>query len=61
MSAPFSVRESTVSLFGVGVVVHHLNTGERVIEEASMLALFEAMAEPGAPDIDPDALRVIFG
>lgn len=40
---PYSVSQSTVRIMGVDVVVHQLNTGQRIIEADSMAALFEAM------------------
>lgn len=54
---PFSVRQNTVQIFGVDVIVHHLNTGRRIIEADSMAALFEAMAGGECGPIDPDAFR----
>lgn len=54
MSELHSVRETTVSLFGVDVVVHHLSNGQRVIEEASMLALVDAMMDPANPATHAD-------
>lgn len=56
MSAPFSINQSTVSLFGVDLEVHQLNTGERVIAEHSMVALFEAMGSPDAALMDQTAM-----
>jgi len=61
MTERHSVSQSTVRLFGIDLVVHHLNTGECVIEQDSMLALFEVMGDPGdAPDTDFEALAAIF-
>lgn len=65
MTLPKSIRTATVPLYGVDLVVHHLDNGERVIEEASMLALLEAMASlPSAPDdaeMVQAAIEAIFG
>ncbi len=47
MSERYAISEATVRLFGVDLVVCHLNTGERVITEDSLAALFEAMEQPG--------------
>ncbi|MES2173871.1 MAG: hypothetical protein V4523_07975 [Pseudomonadota bacterium] len=48
---PKSISIATVSLYGVDMVVHQLDNGERVIEEASMLAFIEALNSlPSAPD-----------
>lgn len=55
---PTSIRTSTIHIFGVDLVVHHLDNGQRVIEADSMAALFEAMGSEDAPDIgDVEALR----
>ena len=43
---PHSVWQGSYSLFGVDVKCHVLSNGKRIIEEDSMVALFEAMEEP---------------
>lgn len=59
MSGLHSIGQSTISLFGVDVVVHQLNNGERVIEEGSLVALFEAMSNPGCEqDIEEVATAI---
>ena len=52
---PHSVSQSTVTIMGVELVVHQLNTGERIIEADSMNALFEAM---GGHNWHPDAIEL---
>lgn len=62
---PHSVRTATFQLFDVDIVVHHLSTGERVVEEASLRALIDALANGCVDTIDEDvldeAIREIFG
>jgi hypothetical protein len=39
-----SVWQGAITVFGIDMICHVLNTGERVIEEQSMIALLEAFA-----------------
>lgn len=48
-ATPQSIREGTLTIFGVELKVHHLDNGQRIIEEESIIRLFERMAEPDCP------------
>lgn len=55
---PYAVSTSTIRIFGVDLLVHHLNTGQRVIDAKSVEELFEVMSSDQTPDIgDMDAIR----
>lgn len=46
MSAPRSVLRSTVNVMGMELVVHQLDTGERVVEAESVERFFAALGGP---------------
>lgn len=46
MSAPRSIARSTVTVLGMDLVVHQLDTGERVIEAESVENFFAALGGP---------------
>lgn len=51
---PAVVWSGTMRLFGVELVCHVLDNGQRIIEQESMFAFFDAMADPNsfAPEDD---------
>ncbi|MFZ5667983.1 MAG: hypothetical protein ACOY4K_00675 [Pseudomonadota bacterium] len=57
---PTSVSTATVRIFGVELVVHHLSTGQRVIEPDSLAALFAAMGDPNASAPSDDELAAFW-
>ena len=57
MTTLYSVSQSTISVMGIELVVHVLNTGERVVEAESVERFFTAL---GGPDtLTPDEIETI--
>lgn len=55
----YAVSEATITLFGVDLIFCHLNNGERVITEDSVIRLFEAMGQPGTVGSADEAMAAI--